>query len=344
MVEPPGEEDLLPAEDPLLGEYLDEWLERRASQLRPTSLRVYRNAIRCYLEPRLAGVPLSELDRRTLERVYAALLTAGGRNGRPLSPKTVSHVHAILRGALEDAVLDGLLDANPAAHARPPKRDPRDTELDQDRRIWTVEEVAHFLDEVDDHPLRAVWHLAVGTGARRGEVLGLRWCDVDLDAPAVHIRRSLSAIGGVPRLLGTKTSRNRTLSIGASVVEVLRLERDEQAARRRTAGPAWRDQWGLVFTDEQGAPINPMHVTIEFRRLVREIDVPVIRLHDLRHTHASLLLAQEESMKLVSERLGHARIDMTMDIYAHLLPAVDSDATDRLDDSLQQARGPGGWS
>lgn len=289
-------------------------------------------------------MPLSGLDRRTLERVYAALLTAGGRNGNALSPNTVSHVHAILRGALEDAVLDGLLDANPAAHARPPKHDPRDTELDQDRRIWTVGQVAHFLDEVDGHPLRAVWHLAVGTGARRGEVLGLRWCDVDLDAPVVHIRRSLSVLSGVSRLLGTKTSRNRTLSIGASVVDVLLHERDEQAARRRAAGPAWRDEWGLVFTDELGAPINPMHVTIEFRRLVREIDVPVIRLHDLRHTHASLLLAQEAPMKLVSERLGHARIDMTMDIYAHLLPAVDSDATDRLDDSLRRAGGPGAGS
>lgn len=324
--------------DPPLGEYLDDWLGRRVTQLRPTSLRVYRNAIRRYLKPRLGAVPLSELDRRAVERVYAALLTAGGRKGRPLSPKTVSHVHAILRGALEDAVFDGLLDANPAAHARRPKHDPRATELDQDRRIWTVEQVAHFLDEVEDHPFRAVWHLAVGTGARRGEVLGLRWCDVDLDAPAVHIRRSLSAIGGVPRLLGTKTSRNRTLSIGASVVEVLRLERDDQAERRRAAGRAWRDEWGLVFTDELGAPINPMRVTIEFRRLVREIDVPVIRLHDLRHTHASLLLAQEESMKLVSERLGHARIDMTMDIYAHLLPPVDSEAADELDASLREAR------
>ena len=307
-------------------------------------MRVYRNAIRCYLEPRLAAVPLSGLDRRTLERVYAELLTAGGRKGRPLSPKTVSHVHAILRGALEDAVLDGLLDVNPAAHARPPKHDPRDTDLDQDRRIWTVEQVAHFLDEVDDHPLRAVWHLAVGTGARRGEVLGLRWRDVDLEAPVVHIRRSLSVLGGVPRLLGPKTSRNRTVSIGASVVDVLRQERDDQAARRRAAGAAWRDEWGLVFTDERGDPINPMHVTIEFRRLVREIDVPVIRLHDLRHTHASLLLAQEASMKLVSERLGHARIDMTMDIYAHLLPAVDSDAADHLDSSLRQARGHGAGS
>lgn len=302
-------------------------------------MRGYRSAIRCYLKPTLGPVLLSQLDRRTLERLYAELLIGGGRNGKPLAPKTVWHVHSILHGALKDAVLDGLLDSNPAAHARRPKRDPRDTEIEEDLQIWTVEQAAHFLDEVDDHPLRAVWHLAVGTGARRGEILGLRWCDVDLDQPVIRIRRSLSVLGGVARLLGTKTSRNRTLSIGATAVDALVRERKVQESRRRAAGGAWCDEWGLAFTDEAGAPINPMRVTMEFRRLVRQLDVPVIRFHDLRHTHASLLLAQEAPIKLVSERLGHAKIAMTMDTYAHLLPAMDSDATDRLDASLRQAQG-----
>lgn len=331
--------DTLQVEEPLLGEYLDEWLARRATQLRPTSLRGYRNAIRRYLAPTIGALPMSALDRRTIERLYVQLLTSGGRKGRPLSPNTVSFIHAILHGALEDAVLDDLLEVNPASHARRPTRDPRETEVDEDLHIWTIEQAAHFLDAVDDHPWRAVWHLAVGTGARRGEVLGLRWLDADLEEAAVRIRRSLSVMGGVPRLLGTKTSRNRTVAIGESVVEALVQERDEQAARRRAVGDAWRDEWGLVFTDDRGAPINPMDVTLEFRRLVREIDVPVIRLHDLRHTHASLLLAQEAQMKLVSERLGHARIATTMDIYAHLLPAVDSAAADQLDASLRDARG-----
>lgn len=330
--------DPLSAEDQLVGEYLDEWLERRSTQLRPTSLRGYRNAIRRYLTPRIGAVSLQALDRRTIERLYAQLLVSGGRDGRSLSPRTVSFVHAILHGALEDAVLDDLLEVNPASHARRPTRDPNETEVDEDLHIWTLEQAAHFLDEVDDHPWRAVWHLAVGTGARRGEVLGLRWLDVDLEEGAVRIRRSLSVMGGVPRLLGTKTSRNRTVAIGASVVEALGRERDEQAARRRAAGEEWCNEWGLVFTDDQGAPVNPMNVTLEFRRLVRELAVPVIRLHDLRHTHASLLLHQEAQMKLVSDRLGHARIATTMDIYAHLLPAVDSDAADQLDASLRQAR------
>ena len=326
------------SEDPQLGAYLDEWLERRVTQLRPTTWRGYRNAVEAYLKPTLGAARLSSLDRRTIERLYGQLLRSGGRQGRSLSPRTVSYIHAILHGALQDAVLDGLLEANPASRARRPQHDPRATAIDDGLQIWTVEQTAHFLDEVEDHPQRALWHLAVGTGARRGELLGLRWCDVEIEARTIRIARSLSRVGGVWRLLGTKTSRNRTLSIGESVVAALQRERASQDGRRLAAGDAWRDEWGLVFTDGDGSPLDPMRITREFRRLVRVLDVPVIRLHDLRHTHASLLLAQDAPVKLVSERLGHAKIAMTMDTYAHLLPAMDAEATASLDASLREAR------
>lgn len=326
------------SDDPPLGEYLDEWLERRVTQLRPSSWRHYRNAIEGYLKPTLGTVPLTALDRRAIEQFYAQLLHSGGRQGRPLSPKTVAHAHTVLNGALKDAVLDGLLEVNPAARARRPQRDPRENEIDDDLRVWTVEQAALFLDEVDYHPQRALWHLALGTGARRGELLGLRWSEVDLDARVIRISRSLSRVDGVTRLLETKTSRHRTLAIGEGVVDALIREREVQQERRHAAGPDWHNEWGLVFTDGDGAPLRPTRVTREFRRLVQVLDVPVIRLHDLRHTHASLLLAQDAPMKLVSERLGHAKIAMTMDTYAHLLPAMDSEAAARFDASLRAAR------
>lgn len=325
-------------DDWLLGDYLDDWLERRRSQLRPTTLHGYRQAIDAYLRPQLGAVRLTELDRPTLERHYARLLASGGMNGKPLSPGTVKHAHAILHRALKDAFLDGLLDHNPAQLARTPRRDPGAVELDDDLQVWTSQQAAHFLDLVDDHPLRTLWHLAIGTGCRRGELLGLRWQDVDLGAHQVRVRRALTVVDGVTRLLGTKTSRTRTLSVGDSVVAALERERDEQAAHRRSAGEGWADRWGLVFTDATGAPTEPMTVTREFRRLVRTLDVPVIRFHDLRHTHASLLLEQNVPIKVVSERLGHATISMTMDIYAHLLPAMDEDAVARLEATLDAAR------
>lgn len=318
-----------------LGAYLEEWLLRRRSQLRPATVRNYRQTLRRYLVPQLGDLRLDELDRPTIERHYARLLAEGGRGGTPLSPRTIRLVHAVLRRALEDAVLDGLIDANPARSVRPPRHNPADVELDDDLRVWTAAQAATFLEYVDGHEWRNLWHLAIGTGARRGELLGLRWRDVDLAAAQVRIRRSLSVVDGVPRLLGTKTSRSRRLSIGASVVDALRRERAGQLARRQTA-TRWDDRWGLVFTDAAGGPVSPMAVTKEFHRLVREADVPAIRLHDVRHSNASILLEQGVPIKVISERLGHTTIAMTMDTYAHLLPAMDEDAAGRLEAALTE--------
>jgi integrase len=254
--------------DPLVSEYLQEWLERRATQLRPTTLHGYRQAVHSYLLPHLG--------------------------------------------------------------------DPYATDVRTCLQVWTVPQARRFLDLVEDHRWRALWHLALGTGARRGELLGLRWEDVNLEAGQVTIRRALSVVDGVARLLGTKTSQARTLSIGPSVVDALqraRCQQDQQFAEVAD----WGGRWDLVATTPTGRHLRPDRLTIEFRRLVREFELPVIRLHDLRHTHASLLLEQGVSAKVVSERLGHTTIAMTMDIYAHLLPAMDQDAAARLEAAIHDA-------
>lgn len=330
-----------PSDDPLLGDYLQEWLERRRSQLRPTTLRCYRQAVRSYVLPHLGEQRLSQLDRVLLEEVYADLLEAGGLHGKPLSVRTVRLAHKVLHRALRDAVVDGLLERNPSELARVPKRDPEEVEVDDELQVWTAAQVVRFLELVDEHPLRALWHLAIGTGARRGELLGLRWDDVDLEAQTITIRRALTNEGGVARLLGTKTSCVRTVSVTDPVIEALQRRREQQDADRAAAGTAFDDAdcWGLVFTDLTGAAVAPMEVTMEFRRLVRELDVPVIRLHDLRHTHATLLLSHGVPIKVVSDRLGHSTIAMTMDTYAHTMPAMDRDAADRFDAELEARQG-----
>lgn len=316
-----------------LGAHLHDWHERRRAQLRPSTHKSYAQLIRCYLVPQLGAVPLSALTRRVIEQAYARLLATGGRRGRPLAPKTVRYCHTVLRRALEDARIDGLVSVNVADEARPPRHDPGDDEIAGDLQVWTGEEAARFLAFVDDHPWRVLWHLALGTGARRGELLGLRWQDVDLDRAEVRLRRALTVVDGVPRLLGTKTSRARTLSIGPTVVAELRRRHAEQQ-RHRDAAITWQDRWGLVFTDETGAHLDPLQVTLAFRRLVREAPVPVLRLHDLRHCHASLLLAGGVPIKVVSERLGHTTIAMTMDVYGHLLPGMDASAAARFEELL----------
>lgn len=324
--------------DPLLGDYLSEWLERRRNQLRPATVSTYRFPIEAYIKPRLGDVRVSELNRRMLEGLYEALVACGGRNGKPLAIATIQICHTVLRGALKDAQLDGLTETNPAAHARTPKRDPSAREIEDRTPVWTVDEVAYFLEQVEGHPWRALWHLAVSTGARRGELLGLRWKDVDLPAEKVAFRRSLTVVDGIARLLGTKTARSRVLTIGTSVVNALRRRRDEQQRHRQAAADDWCDQWGLVFTEPDGAYLGANRVTQTFRRLVESVgDLPVIHLHILRHTHASLLLEQGTPIKLISNRLGHSSYSMTMDTYAHLMPAMDQDAADRLDAVLREA-------
>lgn len=315
---------------PRLAEYLDEWLERRRTRLRPSTHRSYRQLFANYLVPTLGDRRVDHLDRRSIERAYAELFRCGGHRGRPLAPKTVQYCHSTSRRALEDARLDGLIDDDPADGARPPRLDPDDDELDDAIQVWTGEQARSFLAFVADHAWRGLWHLAVGTGARRSELLGLRWQDVDLELAHVRLRRGLTVVDGVPRLLGTKTSRPRVVSIATSVVEAMARHRDAQGRLRAEAGD-WHDRWGLAFTAPDGVHLDPQRVTMEFRKLVRPAPVPVIRLHDLRHTHASLLLGAGVPIKVVSERLGHTTIAMTMDVYGHLLPGMDADAAARFD-------------
>jgi integrase len=240
---------------------------------------------------------------------------------------SLQHLHAVLRSALQDAVESGLVERNVAVIAARPLVDPYRDELERSSLVWTGAQLRAFLAHVADHRWRPLWRLAASTGMRRGELVGLRWQDVDLAAPVIRVRRSLSVVDGRVRLKGTKTLRDRTLGIDRVLVEALRDRRARQDEHRRTADQ-WPDPWGLVFTDEHGSYIDPAKVTTEFRRLVREAPVPVIRLHDLRHVHATLLLADGVPVKVVSERLGHANIQTTLECYAHVMPTMDREAAE----------------
>lgn len=313
-----------------VGAYLAEWLEVQRHRLQPTTLKSYTGNVDRYLAPHIGDVALADLDVRQLERLYADLMSRGGDGGRPLSRRTVEYAAATLRSALNDAVRTGLLDRNPASLARPPRIDPTSpTEGDEELQVWTAEEARRFLEQIRGDRLRDLWVVALGTGMRRGELLGLRWEDVDIERATLHVRRSLQVVDGLVRLKRTKTSRSRSLRIDERVVEVLDRRRRLQEIHREAAGDAWSDRWGLVFTEEDGSYLVPMNVSSAFRWLVRKLDVPVIRLHDIRHTHATLLLQAGTPVKVVSERMGHSTIRVTLDVYAHVLPAMDADAVER---------------
>jgi len=291
-----------------------QWLPVVQARLRPGTWVEYRRKAETHLIPAIGQVPLQQLTTAMLNALYQQLRDRG------VGPRTVQYVHATIRKALNDAVRWGLLVRNPAHHAAAPT--PRRIEL----RTWTAAELHWFLACVRDDRLYAAWRLAALTGMRRGEVLGLRWADLDLDAGWLSVRQTLVVVDNQPQASEPKTARGRRrIALDPSTVAALRAHHKAQAAERLAAGPAWANT-DLVFTRQDGAPLHPEHVRRQFDRHIARAGLPRVRFHDLRHTHATLALQAGVHPKVVSERLGHTTVAMTLDIYSHAIPAMQQDA------------------
>lgn len=325
-----------------VGDYLQDWLAG-AVDLRPTTARSYGEHVRLYLVPVLGNVRLADLQKVHVERLYAGMRQLGTPDAkgaevralvaartpmqrltmRPLSPATVRRCHATLMSALNTAVRDGRLFRNPAQHVKLPSgKAPR-------QRYWTPEQVGAFLDGTADERLAPLYDLVANYGLRRGEACGVRWEDVDLDTGRLTVAQQIVQLGHATAVGEPKTKDGaRTLALDAGMVAVLRAHRAAQAADRLAWGPAWVDS-GLVFVREDGAQLHPEIVTRTFQRLAKRLDLPVIRLHDLRHTSASLGLASGETLVEVSRRLGHSGIAITADIYSHVLEKVADASSER---------------
>jgi integrase len=298
-----------------MGPFLrEDWLPGLRAQVRPSTWAEHRSKVEVHLAPALGHVPLQRLGPGHLNTLYADLLERG------LSARTVLHVHATIRRALADATRWGLVPRNVALLASPPR--PARTEL----QVWTAADLRGFLAHVQGDRLYALWLLAASTGMRRGEVLGLQWPDVDLARARVGVRRSLVTVGHQVVVSEPKTAKGRrSVALDPATVATLKAWRRHQTAERLAWGPAWTDA-GLVFTREDGRPLHPREVTRAFTRHVLAAELPIIRLHDLRHTHATLALAAGVHPKIVQERLGHANIAITLDTYSHAVPALEEQA------------------
>jgi len=193
---------------------------------------------------------------------------------------------------------------------------------------WSASESRQFLATASTDGYSPLWLLALTTGMRRGELLGLRWQDVDFEHRALHVRQSVVALNGAAHIQEPKTSAaRRTVKLPAEALAALKTHRTRQREKQLIAGPLWRDL-DLVLTTPDGGPINPNNVLRNFYLLITKAKVPRIRFHDMRHTHATLLLAGGQPVKVVSERLGHAKTSITMDTYAHVLPDMQDAAVD----------------
>jgi integrase len=293
------------------------WLPTRQDRLRPTTAFRYEKMIDRYVLPHIGRVPLRSLTVTHLEDLYARLRSSGRHDGGPLAPKTVLNVHQILRTALGDAERAGLVHRNVARLMDPPCHGAA-----PEQRCWNEHQLHTFLNVAMTHRLGpAIW-LAAMTGMRRGEVLGLRWTDIDLDAASLSIRRSVSCTGYQVHTTPTKTrTSRRAIDLDQRSVAVLRDWQHQQFAELGTVAAD-----GTVFTRPDGGHVHPHSLSQTVARLQRAAGVPAIRLHDLRHTHATLMLKHGVPLKVVSERLGHSTPAFTMAVYQHVLPGMQRDA------------------
>lgn len=309
-----------------IGDFLIErWLPARKLSLRPSTYASYQTAINRHVIPELGHVQVQQLSADRLDRFYAELIARG------LAPKTVRNIHVLLHKALRDAVRKNLVPRNVADAADPPKlhRANRD-----EMKTWTPAQLRTFFNGIADHRLTPAYLLAATTGMRRGEVLGVRWRDIDFKARRLHVCQTILSVNYQLTLGQPKTLRGeRKIALDAETIRVLDAHRAGQRRERHLLGAGYRDQ-DLVFAREDGSPIHPDYFSQTFDRAVKRLGLPKIRLHDLRHTHATLGLGAGVPIKVMSDRLGHATTSFTMDIYMHAIPAIEDDAADQIADLM----------
>ena len=307
-----------------VGQFLTGWLEDTAKpSVRPSTFRGYEGKVRTHILPGLGQVRLVKLTPQRLE----AFLNE--KRGAGLSPQTVQHLRAILRAALSDAVKWGLVPRNVAALVDGPRVPHHDIQP------LSPHEARRLLDAVAPHRLGALFSVALAVGLWQGEALGLRWEDTDLDAGTLTVRKTLQRIDGAFEIVEPKTVRSRrTVALPSAAVDALRTHRARQMEERLMAGSEWKDDRGLVFTTATGRPLQGTNVTRTFQQLLARAGLRRQRFHDLRHSCASLLLAQGVHPRVVMETLGHSQIGLTMNTYSHVLPPLQREAAARMDEVL----------
>ena len=299
---------------------IERWLPSIEMTIRPNTFVSYVGHLTNHVVARIGNMSIHDVDGPTLNALYSELLRGGRLKGRGkgLSPTTVRRVHATLRRAFRDGVRWGLLDKNPVESCDPPRQARNEV-----MRTWSLEELRTFIELTNDDDWAELWLLLATTGMRRGEAIGLRWSDVDLLTRVISIRQTIVLVGHRPHIAEPKSARSRR-------VIVLDTRTAEALERLRPNGTA-RD---FVFRSPDGGPVHPAAVSRRFREIVDSSSLPRIRLHDLRHTFATLALQAGIHPKIVSERLGHSTIALTLDVYSHALPTLQRDAAERVGDLI----------
>lgn len=286
--------------------YLQQWLERKKGTVKETTYVGYKNIVDKHLLPLIGDIKVQQLEPVSVDHLHAQLRAKG------LAPRMVQLIHIVLSNALKQAQRYDIVSRNVAALVERPKAEAYEAQ------VWTGAQVTTFLNGIREHKWHAIFFLAVTTGMRRGEILGLHWSDIDLEVGQIKITRNLTMAGRemVVTTPKTKNSRRR-IYISPEGVALLRHVHEQQQQMRVRRAKQWQDT-GYVFTTQIGTPIKPVKVSQTFDQLGQTLGLPRIRLHDLRHTNASLSARQGMPLKVLSERLGHASPGFTAKVYQHL--------------------------
>jgi len=304
-----------------VGDYLKKWLETTKTSLRPKTADQYERIVQKHILPSLSKVELRDLHLDDVEHFYSELLLAG------VGTRTVRIVHNILHKSLDKAVRYRLVVANPAHGAELPRY--RHSEM----KVFDEAQVTQFLVAAQDSHFLALYQLAITTGMRQGELLGLKWTDLQWHSGTLHVQRQVQDIRGQGRFFQepkTKAGR-RTIKLGETTLQVLRIHHERQQLQKAAAGNKWQEN-DLIFPSKVGSPMDPSNLRLDFTNVLQRAGLYKIRFHDLRHTAASLMLNHGIPVIVVSGMLGHSKPSITLDIYGHLHNAMQDEAAKLMDD------------
>lgn len=313
-----------------LREYLERWLAHVATQVSPRSAECYREIVENWIVPALGNVRLAKLDPEQIAQAYSGALAHGGQNGRGLSARSIGMMHRTLSQSLKQAAMWKLIGSNPAAFCKPPRVERKEM------KVLDLDCTAALLEFSKGSRLHApILFFAFG-GLRRAEVAAIRWNRLDLDAGRLAVTTSIEQTAQGTREKPPKSGRARTVVLPSLIVEELRRHKIRQAEDLLRLGVRQTDDTPVCLR-EDGSPWTPRMLTYAVARLIRSSGVPRVRLHDLRHGHATHLLASNVHPKIVQERLGHASIQLTLDTYSHVMPSMQEDAAATIDVALRSA-------
>lgn len=329
----------------LLGEYLQEWLDGRTN-LKASTRSSYQRTITNLVAPFLGDVRLCDLTPMAVTKLYRTLRERGGftRKGKkaertqtePLSDRSVHKVHVVLCAALGYAARNGLVRVNPMTLIDKDDRPKQNGADSPEMKTWTADEASKFLASSAHDRWAPIYDLDLHSGLRCGELAGLRWADVHLDDAVLITRNNRVSVDYVVHEGTTKSNKGRRVDLDAETIVMLRRWKVRQLEERLEWGESWTDS-GYVFTYEDGRALHPGTIGWHFERLTKAAAVPRIRLHDIRHTHATLGLAAGVPLKVMSERLGHASTQITADLYQHVMPGMGADAASKVAGLLRRS-------